>query len=265
MPGLVLALEDDLFFASRVEMGLRAHGYHTRFVTKISELGEAQKAAPVLILVNIGSQAVPWPRMVELARERRLPPQPYVVGYGPHVDLELRQRALDAGCDSVVARSAIAKDMASLLDRYAWKPDRSACESLLPAGILEGIQLFNKREFYACHDAIERVWVDEPGDVRLMYQGLLQIGVAFYHVQQGNRRGMVKMMARGKGKLLPFLPACQGIDLESLLADVERCEAELRDHGPETMMEFDHFPTIRHDRRQGNGQSRSARDSIRSR
>jgi CheY-like chemotaxis protein len=236
---LVLVLEDDLFFASRVEAGIRSNGYRARFVTDITELSEALKAAPVLILANAGSQRVPWPRMIELAQARRLRLHAAVVGYGPHVDLELRQRALEAGCDAVVARSAVANNLASLLERYAWKPDLSACDQPLPAGIVQGIEQFNRREFYACHDSIELVWMDEPGDVRLLYQGILQISVAFYQVQQGNWPGMVKMMARGKGKLLPFLPRCQGIDLEGLLAEVERREAALRELGPEGMGEFD--------------------------
>jgi hypothetical protein len=46
---------------------------------------------------------------------------------------------------------------------------------------------------------------------------------------------MVKMLARGKPKLLPFLPVCQGIDLEGLLAQVEQCEAALRELGSEGM------------------------------
>ena len=243
MPGLVLVLEDDLLFSPRIEMGLKASGYRARFVTHISELNEALKAAPVLILVGVASQRVPWPKMVELAKARRLPPHAPVVGYGPHVDLDLRQKALDAGCDAVVARSAVANNMASLLERYAWQPDLSACDQSLPDGIVQGIEQFNRREFYACHDTIELVWVDEPGDVRLMYQGLLQIAVAFYHVQQDNWRGMVKMLARGKPKLLPFLPGCQGLDLEDLLAEVERSEAALGELGHQGMSTFECFPT----------------------
>jgi len=57
--------------------------------------------------------------MVELVQARRLPPHAPVVGYGPHADLELRRRALEAGCDAVVARSAVANNMSSLLQRYA--------------------------------------------------------------------------------------------------------------------------------------------------
>lgn len=193
----------------------------------------------VLILSNIGAQRVPWPKMVELAKVRRLPSHAPVVGYGLHVDLDLRQKALDAGCDAVVARSAVANNMASLLECYAWQPDLSACDRPLPAGIVQGIQQFDRRQFYACHDSIELVWVDEPGDLRLIYQGLLQISVAFYHLQGCNWPGMVKMLAREQPKLMPFLPACQGVDLEGLLAQVERCEAALRELGSEGMAEFD--------------------------
>jgi hypothetical protein len=199
----------------------------------------------VLVLVNIGSRALPWPRLVELVKDRRALPYPSVVGYGPHVELDLRGQALDVGCDAVVGRSAIAGNLDSLLQRYAWKPDRSSCDGPPPDGVQKGIEQFNNRAFYRCHDSIEEAWIDEPGDVRLMYQGLLQISVAFYHVQQANWRGLVKMMARGKGKLLPFLPACQGIDLAALLADVEWSEARLRDLGPEGIGELDRFPIIR--------------------
>jgi hypothetical protein len=245
--GVVLVLEDDLLFSSRVEAGLRANAYQPRFVTRVDELGEALKAAPVLVLANIGSRTVPWTRLVELIKDRRPVPNPPVVGYGPHVDLEQRERAVGAGCDAVVGRSAIAGNLGSLLDRYAWKPDLSVCDSGIPAGIRKGIDQFNNRAFYRCHDSIELVWVDEPGDIRLMYQGLLQISVAFYHVQKGNKRGAIKMMARGTGKLLPFLPVCQGIDLQGLLADVERCEEALQDLSPEGMAGFEHFPAIQRD------------------
>jgi predicted metal-dependent hydrolase len=244
VPGLVLVLEDDLLFAWRVETGLRANGYGARFVTQFSELGEALKAAPVLILVNTGSRGVPWMRMVELAKARRVLPHASIVGYGPHVDLELRQRALEAGCDAVVGRSAIAGKLDSLLQRYVWKPDPSVCDLPLPDSVQKGLRQFNNGAFYRCHDSIEEVWVAEPGDVRLMYQGLLQIGVAFHHVQKGNWRGAVKMLARGKGKLLPFLPACQGVDLVALLREVEAAEVDLHELSPEKIADFDCFPTV---------------------
>jgi len=227
VPGLVLVCDDDLFFSARVESGLRANGFEARFVTRTENVGEALKALPVLILVNVGSRIVPWSQLIQLVKNQHPLPPPPVVGYGPHVDLQLRQQALDGGCDAVVGRSAIAANLDALLGRYAWMPDRSACDQSLPDGVLKGIEQFNSRAFFRCHDSIESVWVDEQGDVRFMYQGILQISVGFYHVQRGNLRGAAKMMARGKGKLLPFLPGCQGVDLGNLLDGVQRWE-----HGP---------------------------------
>jgi hypothetical protein len=244
VPGLVLVFEDDLLFAARVENGLRAIGFHARFVASANRVGEALKALPVLILVNIGSRTVPWPRLVQLVKDRRsFLPAP-VVGYGPHVDLELRQEALDSGCDAVVGRSAVANGLDSLLGRYAWMPDRSVCNQPVPAGVLKGIEQFNSHAFYRCHDSIEAVWVAEQGDVRFMYQGLLQISVGFYHIQHNNLRGAAKIMARGKGKLLPFLPGCQGIDLRGLLDGVESCEDALREPDARGIAGEDWFPTI---------------------
>lgn len=52
------------------------------------------------------------------------------------------------------------------------------------------------------------------------------------------------MLARGKGKLLPFLASCQGIDLARLLADLEQCEKELRHLGAEGLTSLDRFPCI---------------------
>ena len=69
MSGLVLVFDDDLLFAPRVEMVLNAHGYRARFVVDVLDLTEALKAAPVLILVNIGAGRIPWPQMVVLVKD----------------------------------------------------------------------------------------------------------------------------------------------------------------------------------------------------
>jgi hypothetical protein len=245
VPGSVLVIDDELLFSTRVESGLRAFGFQPLFVDRAEQVGEALNAFPVLALVNVGSTTSRWQELLPLVKARRPDPPPVFVGYGPHVDLELRQRALHAGCTAVVGRSAVAEDLGSLLRRYAWKPDRTACSLKLPAGVARGIDQFNSRAFYRCHDSIENVWVEEEGEIRVLYQGLLQVSVSFYHVQRRNSRGALKMLARGKGKLLPFLPDCQGIDVEGLLVQVERCEADLRQNVADEAVQEGWFPHIR--------------------
>jgi predicted metal-dependent hydrolase len=244
VPGLVLVIEDELLFSARIETGLRVNGFQPRLVDRAEQIGEALKAFPVLVLVNVGAPNTHWQELLQMVRAGRPGPPPVVVGYGPHTDLESRRLALAAGCAAVVARSAAANDLGSLLRRYAWTPDRMACEQAPPAGVLKGIDQFNSKAFFRCHDSIEAEWVEEKGDVRYLYQGLLQISVGFYHVQRRNLKGAQKMLERGKGKLLPFLPDCQGIDVKGLLAQVDNCEADLLDVLVNRLVDESWFPQI---------------------
>ena len=87
----------------------------------------------------------------------------------------------------------------------------------------------------------------EPRPIRLLYQGILQVGVALYHVQQHNWRGAMKVLARATPKLAHFEPTCMGIDVRRLLADTHSIHQHLAQLGPERISEFDPalFPIIR--------------------
>jgi hypothetical protein len=111
---------------------------------------------------------------------------------------------------------------------------------------LEGVELFNQGHYYQCHEVIEDAWVAEKGPIRVMYQGILQIGVACYHVKNKNWRGAVKVLERGVPKAGRFAPVCMGINIAKLLQDAEAIRQELLRLGPEWQGEFNQqlFPTI---------------------
>jgi uncharacterized protein len=105
----------------------------------------------------------------------------------------------------------------------------TGCPSEPPPGVLEGIRLFNEGLYYECHEEIEHEWHAESGEIRNLYQGILQIGVGFHHASHGNLRGARLLLTDGLDKLGRFLPACLGIDTQelwdasaTLLADIER-------------------------------------------
>jgi sugar phosphate isomerase/epimerase len=105
----------------------------------------------------------------------------------------------------------------------------AGCHSEPPPGVLEGIRLFNEGLYYECHEEIEHEWHAETGEIRNLYQGILQIGVGFYHASNGNLRGARLLLTDGLDKLSRFLPACLGIDTQDLwdqsarlLTDIER-------------------------------------------
>ena len=127
--------------------------------------------------------------------------------------------------------------------------DTTTCLGPLPAKVLEGIRLFNAREFFEQHEALEEAWLAEPGPVRDLYRGILQIGVGFYHLQRQNFRGARNLLTYGMDRLAPFEPACQGVDVRSLRAAALRCRTELERLGPERIAEFDKglIPEVRLD------------------
>ncbi len=113
------------------------------------------------------------------------------------------------------------------------------CAGSPPPGVLEGIALFNSGEFYECHEAIEHEWHAERGAIRVLYQGILQIGVGFHHALGGNHRGAVLLLGDGITKTSRFLPACLGIDTARLVRESQACLDQIVALGPQGLGTFD--------------------------
>jgi sugar phosphate isomerase/epimerase len=116
-----------------------------------------------------------------------------------------------------------------------------------PLGVLKGIDLFNRREFYEQHEEIEAEWHAERGPIRRLYQGLLQIGIGFHHTLNGNERGAVALLTDGIAKTSDFLPQALGIDTAGLVCETQACLDRILELGPEGIARFDRdaIPTIR--------------------
>lgn len=101
------------------------------------------------------------------------------------------------------------------------------CSEPLPPAALDAIRLFNAGEYYKQHDLLEALWRAEPRPIRRMYQGILEIGVAYYQITRGNRRGALKMLRRGLRWLDQLADACQGVDVARLRAAARAVQAAL--------------------------------------
>lgn len=112
------------------------------------------------------------------------------------------------------------------------------CDEAPPAALLHGIDEFNRGEFFEQHETLESIWITEPDAVRYLYQGILQVGVGFYHWKRGNWRGAVAKLRQGLGKLEPYRPACMSIDVERLVAESARLLEQLEDLGPDRLPTF---------------------------
>ena len=119
-------------------------------------------------------------------------------------------------------------------------PRRSArCAEAPPAGLLAGIAQFNAGEFWECHETLEDLWRVEPDHIRYLYQGILQVGVGFYHLRRGNWRGAVNKLRGGLAYLAPSAPACLGLDIARLRAEAGAILATLDALGPARLAAFD--------------------------
>ena len=115
----------------------------------------------------------------------------------------------------------------------------SACDESPPPLLLEGIAQFNRGEYFEQHETLERLWRAEPRQVRRLYQGILQIGVAFHHLRRRNHHGTVYMLTRGAAYLAPFAPQCQSVDVAALLTAAATALTEVERLGPDRLADFD--------------------------
>jgi hypothetical protein len=119
-------------------------------------------------------------------------------------------------------------------------PRRSGrCGEDPPLGLLAGIAQFNAGEYWECHETLEDLWRVEPDHIRYLYQGILQVGVGFYHLRRGNWRGAVNKLRSGIGYLAPSAPACLGVDVARLCAEAGTILAALDNLGPARLGEYD--------------------------
>ena len=268
---LVLTLISDLFFAVQIEGAIRALGYRLQRVergeqvepetpgTPLAETGgpylgeplsgrgagfvaQLVEWRPALVIVELMSKAIPWADWVAAMKAspatRRIP----VLAYGPHTDLELRARALAAGCDAVLAQGRLVSALPELITKHARLVDDEALEAGClgePSPLaLKGIDLFNRGQYFEAHEELELAWMEETGPVRELYRGILQVAVAYLQIERLNYKGALKMFMRLRQWLDPLPDECRGVNVGRLREQALAARAELEGLGPERIGEF---------------------------
>ncbi len=131
---------------------------------------------------------------------------------------EALQAAREAGCTHAWPRAHLESGLPALLQRVLKPspPANAACDAPAPALLVHGVEQFNAGEYWECHETLETLWHAEPGEIRDLYQGLLQVGLAFHHLLAGNRAGTLKMFRRGLPRLRHFPDCCHGLQVGKL-------------------------------------------------
>ncbi len=90
-----------------------------------------------------------------------------------------------------------------------------------------GIEQFNQRRFYDCHDTLEAIWIEAPELDKRFYQGILQIAVGCYHLSNLNQRGAMILLGEGVKRLSEYQPIYYDIDVAQLVSESYSLLAQL--------------------------------------
>lgn len=81
---------------------------------------------------------------------------------------------------------------------------------------VHAVHVFNSQQWHAAHDLFEELWYEASGDLREFLQGIIQISVAEYHLDNGNKKGSILLMAEGLNHLNISDSFVTGYDLDRL-------------------------------------------------
>jgi len=81
--------------------------------------------------------------------------------------------------------------------------------------------------WFDAHEALEDEWRDAPAEERDFLQGLVHVTVAWHHAARGNRNGASRQLAKAARRLGPYAPAHRGVDVESVLGQVDAAAARI--------------------------------------
>ena len=121
-PARIFCFIEDLFFLAKIQETARKLGVKVEFVkgdkesvARITDLPEAER--PKLVVFDLNNlNAKPISLIPKL--KTKLKKATSIIGFLNHLQGELKAKAIEAGCDAVMPRSAFSQTLPNLLRRY---------------------------------------------------------------------------------------------------------------------------------------------------
>lgn len=141
------------------------------------------------------------------------------------VDRQPRLRGAHRPYQALLCRRAAAA--ATLFDRCPAPPAPGTLSGTLARAAL----LADAELYFEVHELLEPAWIQADGTRRVGLQGLIQVAVAFHHLQQLNQRGAESLLAEGLSRLDAAGQAL-GVDTVTWRAALGEALAALSAGGP---------------------------------
>lgn len=115
----VLAVVSDLFFTVKLSEAAKRNGLAMEFVKDATEVLEKAKEKPSLIVFDLNFDAVNPLKLIAKLKASSETKGISLIGYLSHIQGELKLQAQEAGCDMVMARSALSQNMTQIFKRHS--------------------------------------------------------------------------------------------------------------------------------------------------
>lgn len=109
---------------------------------------------------------------------------------------------------------------------------------------LEGVDHFNRREFWHAHESWEELWLAAETDVEQFLQGMIQLAAAYHHVQRGTHRGAVRLFDAALRRLAAFPLDFSGVDRGPAEEAARRHRAQLEGADSTERLDESQYPKL---------------------
>ena len=94
---------------------------------------------------------------------------------------------------------------------------------------VRGLELFNRGEYFECHEVIEGLWLEtaEADAFRDLYKGVIQAAAAIYQWDRGILTGARGLCRTAIEYLEKYRPRSLGLDVEKLAREMKICSNTL--------------------------------------
>ncbi len=117
----IYAFVDDLFFLAKIQETARKLGVKVDFVKAEKEVLDTileKEEKPALIIFDLNSNSGK-PLLAIPKLKAKLKKDTNIIGFLSHIQGDLKVKAMEAGCDMVVPRSAFSQNLPNILRRHA--------------------------------------------------------------------------------------------------------------------------------------------------
>ena len=91
----------------------------------------------------------------------------------------------------------------------------------MEAAFKRGLDDIRAGRYFEAHEELEIAWRAAPAEERDFFQGLVHVAVAWYQAGRGRQVATSRQLEKAARRLGPFAPSHRGVDVASVLRQVE--------------------------------------------